>query len=72
MMTSQRNGAERQRLDDVGGEQHARNPADGQPERGAQAVALLADEPQAADRHQKRARPHHDRERRRSGSFRAG
>ena len=38
--------------------------ADREAQRDAQAVALLADESQAADRHQEGAGAHHDRERR--------
>ena len=57
--------AEVQRLHDVGGDA-ARPACRRSPGRArAQAVGALADEPQAADRHQERARAHHDRERRR-------
>ena len=41
-------------------------PPSVRPERRAQADSFFADEAQAADRHQERARSHHDRERRRS------
>ena len=56
---------QRQRRDDEGGDQHGQRAAEREAERRAQVIAVLADELQAADGHQERARAHHDRECRR-------
>src|SRR3954462_3175375 len=54
---------DRQRCDDVGGEQDAWNASDGEAEGRREAVAALSDESQAPDWHQEGAGAHHDRKR---------
>src|SRR5918993_851826 len=57
-------GPQVQRLDEDAGDDRTEDTADRQAQRDAQAVALLADEAEAPDRHQEGAGVHHDRERR--------
>ncbi len=54
---------ERERLDQPGGDDHAGNPTEREPQRRAPMEAARADEPDAGGRRGERARSHHDRKR---------